>query len=124
MRIALHAIGIEPSNENSYSMEEIEFLGGLLVSISRLNGKKVIDANAYIIGEVEGAEVDQTSWQVTHLQVSLTDEAARALGFRKPFLGRVVICLPVVLVKAVGDVVSLDKSIQDLKGIPECRESK
>jgi len=91
----------------------------LLVSVSKLMGKKVIGANAYTLGEVHGADVDTDKWQVTHLHVSLTEEATRELGFRKPFLGAVVVCLPVALVQAIGDVITLNKTIQELRSFVE-----
>jgi len=90
-----------------------------LVSVSKLMGKKVIGANAYTLGEVHGADVDTDKWQVTHLHVSLTEEATRELGFRKPFLGAVVVCLPVALVQAIGDVITLNKTIQELRSFVE-----
>lgn len=95
-----------------------------MVSVSKLMGKKVIAANAYTLGEVHGAEVDTDKWQVTHLHVSLTDEATRELGFRKPFLGSVVVCLPVTLIQAVGDVITLNKSIQELRSFVEPKEHR
>jgi sporulation protein YlmC with PRC-barrel domain len=94
-------------------------LGGCLTSVSDLNGKKVIGASAFALGEVEGAEFDAKNWQITHLQVKLTGEATEQLGFKKPTLGHTVVLLPVTLVKAVGDIVSLDKSIQELKSVVE-----
>lgn len=90
-----------------------------MVSVSKLMGKRVIGANAYTLGEVHGADVDTEKWQVTHLHVSLTDEATRELGFKKPFLGAVVVCLPISLIQATGDVITLNKSIQELKGFVE-----
>lgn len=90
-----------------------------MVTFSRLVGKKVIGANAYTLGEMLGADVDTGKWQVTHLHVSLTDEATRELGFRKPFLGAVVVCLPVNLIQAIGDVITLSKSIQELRSFVE-----
>jgi sporulation protein YlmC with PRC-barrel domain len=87
------------------------------VDISELNGKQVIGANAFTLGEVEGAETDTKNWQVTHLQVKLTNEATERFGFKKPVIGSLVVLLPVTIVKAVGDVVSLEKSIEELKGI-------
>jgi len=54
---------------------------------SKMNGTKVITANAYVLGEVDGAEVDTDKWKVTHLDVNLTKEATEELGFKKPFLG-------------------------------------
>jgi hypothetical protein len=51
--------------------------------------------------------------------VSLADEATRELGFRKPFLGAVVVCLPVDLIQAIGDVITLNKSIQELRSFVE-----
>jgi len=99
-------------------------LGDLLVSVSKLNGKKVIGANAHMLGEVTGADVDTEKWQITHLHVSLTDEATRELGFRKPFLGSVIVCLPIDIIQATGDVVSLNKSIIELKNVVEPKEHR
>lgn len=90
-----------------------------MVTFSKLLGKKVIGANAYTLGEMLGADVDTDKWQVTHLHVSLTDEATRELGFRKPFLGAVVVCLPVNLVQAIGDVFTLNKGVQELRSFVE-----
>lgn len=90
-----------------------------MVTFSKLLGKKVIGANAYTLGEMLGADVDTDKWQVTHLHVSLTDEATRELGFRKPFLGAVVVCLRVNLVQAIGDVFTLNKGVQELRSFVE-----
>jgi sporulation protein YlmC with PRC-barrel domain len=90
-----------------------------MTSVSKLMGKRVIGANAYLLGEVNGADVDTAKWQVTHLHVSLTDEAIRELGFKKPFMGSVTVCLPVSLVLAVGDVITLNKGIKELKDVVE-----
>ncbi len=90
-----------------------------MVIFSKLIGKKVIGVNAYMLGEVTGADVDTTKWQITHLHVSLTDEATRELGFKKPFLGSVIVCLPIGLIQATGDVVSLNKSVEELKNVVE-----
>jgi sporulation protein YlmC with PRC-barrel domain len=88
-----------------------------LTSVSELNGKMVIGAGAFTLGEVEGVEFDTKSWQITDLQVKLTSEATERFGFKKPTLNRMVVLLPVILVKVVGDVVSLGGSIEELKSI-------
>ena len=90
-----------------------------MVTFSKLLGKKVIGANAYTLGEVHGADVDTEKWQITHLHMGLTDEACRELGFKKPLLGSVVVCLPVNLVQAIGDVITLNKSIEELTSFVE-----
>jgi len=90
-----------------------------VINIGKLMGKKVIGANAYMLGEVNGAQIDTEKWQVTHLHVSLTDEAIRELGFKKPFMGSVTVCLPVSLVQAVGDVITLNKGINELRDVVE-----
>lgn len=90
-----------------------------MVTFSKLVGKKVIGTNAYTLGEMHGADVDTGKWQITHLHVGLTDEACRELGFKKPWLGSVVVCLPVGLVQAIGDVITLNKAIQELRSFVE-----
>ncbi|MCW3976346.1 MAG: hypothetical protein NWE77_00265 [Candidatus Bathyarchaeota archaeon] len=92
-----------------------------MVTTGKLMGRKVISEDAFTLGEVAGAEVDTRSWQITHMHVKLTDEATRELGFKKPFLGHLTVCLPVTLVKAFGDVVTLGNALQELKEVPECK---
>jgi sporulation protein YlmC with PRC-barrel domain len=76
-----------------------------MVEISRLFWKKAFTADAFLLGEVESAELDMNTWQVTNFYIGLSDEAAKKLGFRTPFLGKVVICLPVSSIKDRKSVV-------------------
>ncbi|MBS7620893.1 hypothetical protein KEJ32_02050 [Candidatus Bathyarchaeota archaeon] len=63
-----------------------------------------------MIGSVTGIEVKLLpTWQITHLHVSLTEETTRELGYKKPFLGSVEVLIPISIVKAVGDLISLNK---------------
>jgi len=87
-------------------------------------GKRVIGANAYLLGEVTGADIDTMKWQLTHLHVSLTDDATRELGFKKPFMGSVIVCLPVQLIQAVGDVITLNKGVDELRNVVEPKTHK
>jgi len=86
---------------------------------SELEGKKVVDTKAKIIGTVSGIEIDSVEWKVTHLRIELTDELVETLGYKKPFLGHVEILLSVDAVKAIADVVALDKAIRELKDVIE-----
>lgn len=90
-----------------------------MTSLIELMGKKVVGANAYMLGEVNGAEIDTKKWEVTHLHVNLTGDATRELGFQKPRFGSVTVHVPVSLVQAVGDVITLNKGIRELKEIIE-----
>ena len=94
-----------------------------VVSIDKLVGMKVITANAYIFGEVKGAEVDFDSWRITHLHVKLTDKAATDLGFKKKFRSSTV-CMPITHINEVGEVVTIDKSLEELSRIVEVVEYK
>jgi len=106
-----------------FGTENTSLFGESLVSVEKLNGKKVIGAKAYTLGEVKGADVDTDSWKITHLHVKLTDEAATELGFKKRF-GSSVVCVPVALITAVGDVVAIDKSAEELRKSREIVEWK
>ena len=90
------------------------------MKVSKLNGMKVITSDAFTLGEVDGAHADTETWQITHLDVALTKETTRELGFQKPILGSVTVCLPVTAVKNVGDVVTLNKSLLEFKSLKEC----
>ena len=95
--------------------------GDFELKVSKLNGMNVITADAYTIGEVDGAHADISMWNITHLDVELTKEAVEQLGFKKPLLGSVTVCLPINSVKEVGNVITLNKSLLDLKNLKECR---
>ena len=86
---------------------------------SELEGKSVVTPEAKIIGTVSGVEIDCLAWKVTHLLVRLTDEMINTLGYKKPLLGHVEITLSVDAVKAVADVVALNKGVEELKGVIE-----
>jgi sporulation protein YlmC with PRC-barrel domain len=84
-----------------------------LVSVDSLSGKNVIGTGGTVIGEVKGAEVNTATWQVTHLQIKLSSAASDTLGFKRRF-GSSSVCLPVSLVSAVGDVVTIGTDITEL----------
>ena len=96
-------------------------LGVLTLKVSKMEGMNVITADAFTLGEVDGAHADTKTWQITHLDVALTKETIRELGLRKPFLGSLTVCLPVTAVKEVGDVITLNKSLLEFKDLKECK---
>ena len=90
------------------------------VNVNILLGKSVVADDARLVGAVTGVEMElMPKWEVTHLHVSLTEETTRELGYKKPFLGSVDVILPISIVKAVGDLISLDKKIDDLRDLVE-----
>jgi sporulation protein YlmC with PRC-barrel domain len=93
-----------------------------MVEISRLFWKKAFTSDAVLLGEVESAEVDMNTWQVTNFYVGLTDEATKKLGFKRPYLGKVVVCLPVSAIKSIKDTALLNKTVDELRSLKECKE--
>ena len=91
------------------------------MKVGNMNGMKVITADAFTLGEVNGAHADTGTWQITNLDVGLTKEATRELGFKKPMLGSLTLCLPINTVKKVGDVITLNKSLLEFKNLKECK---
>jgi sporulation protein YlmC with PRC-barrel domain len=84
-----------------------------------LKGKKVVGTEGYILGEMNDLHVDFNTWQATAFYVILSDEAAAELDFKKPFLRRIIVCLPTELIEAVGDVITLIAPLRSLKDIAE-----
>ena len=93
-----------------------------MVEITRLFWKRALTSDNFVLGEVESAELDMTTWQITNLYVGLTDEATRALGFKRPFLGKVVVCLPVSEIKKIQENTILNKTMEELRNLKECKE--
>ncbi len=86
----------------------------------KIEGKKVVSVKGSTLGNVEALDVDLDNWKVTGLQVGLTDEVATELGFRRPVLSRVVVVIPNNAIGSIGNFVTLDKAIEDLKSLVEC----
>ena len=104
------------------NLEDIE-KRGILVSSAELKGKKVIGAKGYVVGEIEGFDLELNDWQVTGVQVSLTDDVAAELGFKKPFLSKVVVIIPSKVVSEVGNFITLDEALENLESLVECIRS-
>ncbi len=85
----------------------------------RLNGKEVVDTTAQVVGEIAGVELDLSTWKVTHICVDLSDSVVEALGYKKPFIGKVQIDIPIETVKMAKDIIALNKSVKDLKSLVE-----
>lgn len=93
-----------------------------MVEITRLFWKRAYTADNVFLGEVESADLDMASWQIRNLFVALSDEAIAAFGFRHPYLGKVIVCLPVSAVKTLSDTAVLNQTLEELRSIKQCKE--
>jgi len=93
-----------------------------MVEISRLFWKKAYTSDGLLLGDVESAELDMSNWQIINLFVTLSEEASKKLGFKHPYLGKVMVCLPVSAVESIKDKVILNKTIEELRTLQQCRE--
>jgi sporulation protein YlmC with PRC-barrel domain len=93
------------------------------LDIKKIKGMKVITSQAYTLGEVKGFEINVQTWDITHLYIKLTDEAANQLGFKKRFRSSTV-CMAVGLIKAVGEYVTIDKSLTEIENSPDITACK
>ena len=92
-----------------------------LINFEEIMGLQVVTSEANIIGVVEGAKVDTATWMIKFLNVKLTGEAADNLGKKKRFRST-KICIPVGMVQAVGNVVTISRSIEELESSQEITE--
>jgi sporulation protein YlmC with PRC-barrel domain len=94
-----------------------------MVEITRMFWKKAVTLDNFVIGEVESADLDMNNWQITNLFVGLSEEGTKKLGLRHPFLGKIVVCLPVSAVKSVvADKVMLNQTFEELRNLKQCKE--
>jgi sporulation protein YlmC with PRC-barrel domain len=86
-------------------------------------GLQVVTSGAHVLGEVKGARIDTKTWEVKYLNIKLADKAADRLGMKKRFRSS-SISIPVSMVTAVAELVTLDKSIEELENAKEIVEFK
>jgi sporulation protein YlmC with PRC-barrel domain len=93
-----------------------------MVEITRLFWKQAFTSDGFLLGEVQSAELDMSNWQIINLFVALSDEASKKMGFKHPYLGKVLVCLPVSAVESITDKAILNKTIDELHSLRQCRE--
>ena len=104
-----------------YLFDFFLILGVLILKVGNINGMKVITADAFNLGEVDGARVDIGTWKITYLDVELTKEVTKELNFKKPMFGSLKVLLPINAVKEIGDVITLNKSLLEFKDLKEVK---
>ena len=89
-----------------------------MIKAYKLNGKKVITADAFNLGEVSEVVMNDRL-KISYIHVKLAREAIREFGLRRPALGHFAVCLPADLVKGFADVVTLKASRKELSVLIE-----
>ena len=94
-----------------------------MINLEKIIGLQVVTSGANILGEVKGARIDTKTWEIQYLNVKLADNAANRLGMKKRFRSP-TISVPVAMVQAVAELVTLNKSLEQLEGSKEIVEYK
>lgn len=94
-----------------------------MINFEKIIGLQVITSDAHTLGEVKGARVDTATWEIKYLNVKLADNAANRLGMKKRF-GSPTISIPVSMVQAVAELVTIAKSLEQLEKAKEIVEYK
>ena len=93
------------------------------INFEEITGLDVVTSGANIIGKVKGAKINTATWEIKFLNVKLTGEAAENLGLKKRFRSS-IICIPVHMIQAVGHVVTISRTIEELETSQEIAECK
>jgi sporulation protein YlmC with PRC-barrel domain len=93
-----------------------------MVEITKLFWKKVYSSDNILLGEVNSAELNEANWQIMNFYVVLTDEAAKKFSFKRPFLGKVIVCLPVSTIDTFKETLILKSTFKELMMLKECKE--
>lgn len=71
-------------------------------------GKKVVNNNGMILGEVTELFIAVDGWQVSDIQVKMDKAATKELGIKSPFFGSLLVPFGVDLIEAIADQVLVD----------------
>ncbi len=85
------------------------------MNFKSLRGKKVIDSEARVIGEVKDVLFNPSTWEITDLILRIEKDVGKELGWRK-IVGSFKATLKTSFVKTVGDVIYLTINMDELKG--------
>ncbi len=87
-----------------------------MINIEDVMGKTVIGAAGNYIGDVNNIDIEANTWQITHLNVKLSDKAAKEFGLKKT-LKSSNIKIPTSSINNIGVIITLNLSLMDLKKI-------
>lgn len=91
-----------------------------LVSAGAIMGMRVICCNARYIGMVDNLVFDpDNEWEIPYLQVKLDREAVEALNMRHPLLVAPVTVVRTADIRAMGDMVMLNITLDELRSFLE-----
>lgn len=83
--------------------------------IRHLMKRTVMGSDAFVVGHVNDIKFDEKSMKLTSICLKLDNRAIEPMGLKKPRLGGDVrIEIPVSIIKAIGDVINLDRSAGEL----------
>jgi sporulation protein YlmC with PRC-barrel domain len=85
-----------------------------VVNATALSGKKIVTSDNYLLGEVEGIEVDIKTWTIAHLRVLLSKQAVNDLHLEPPILWDVVFSLPVSMIRESNENISLNVAFKEI----------
>jgi len=88
--------------------------------LKTLLGKNVIDSAAVRLGKVEDFVIDETQWKANQLVIKLESTVAEELDMKK-MLRATKIHVPISIISAVGDVVTLLYKKGELKEVIQDR---
>jgi sporulation protein YlmC with PRC-barrel domain len=94
-----------------------------MINIDEVLGKTVIGSAGNYIGEVNNVDIEPNTWHIIHLQIKLSDKAAKELGLKKPLKSSNIL-IPTSLVKTLGVIITLNLSLMDLKKTYESMSTK
>ena len=90
-----------------------------MTKVDKLFRKRVITKDSITLGKVSGAVMDN-SWKITYLHVALNKQATYKLGYKKPIMDHVTLCLPVHILEKKSKTIHLDKALEEFKVFLEC----
>ncbi len=86
----------------------------IMINIEDVLGKTVIGTAGNYIGEVTNVDIEANTWQITFLNIKLSDKAAKELGLKKK-LKSSTIKIPTPSVHDIGVIITLTLSLEELK---------
>ncbi|NIP36278.1 MAG: hypothetical protein GWN18_15135 [Thermoplasmata archaeon] len=85
------------------------------ITLSSMKQKRIYTTDGLSVGEVKRFELDTVLWKVRSLVVEVDDVAMEPLGLKKSLMRKNEIMVGKELVKNVGDVITLNVSLEILK---------
>ena len=103
-----------------FTLNSTAFIKVSFLRPEKIYGKKVFTVKGMLMGEVDGVNIDENNWTISHVEVALTKAMEDLFDIKSGKMSKSIVPLPTRIMGPITeDRITLNEEISDPKGLLE-----